>query len=527
MVKGYLNLVLHAHLPFVRHPEHSRFLEEDWLFEGISETYLPFLRMLNRLKAEKLSFRITLSVSPTLAGMLSDDLLCDRYVRHLEMLLELAEKEIFYTENDPEENKLAIFYRDFYKQNYDDFVLKYKKNILREFRAFEKEGYLELITTAATHAFFPTYESFPTAIDAQIQAAINSHMHHFGKMPEGFWLPECGYFPGLEEYLKRNGINYFFTSAHGLLLSPDQPADGLCGFYKCPNGVGFMGRDISSSMAVWSDTEGYPGDFSYRDFYRDIGFDRPLDYISPYLHGDGKIRVNTGFKYYAITGNTDQKKLYNPQAAEKKAQEHASNFIYNRLKQIKGFSSKSNRIPVLLAPFDAELFGHWWFEGCIWLESLIKKIAVEPGLELATSSDIMKMSTDSQYVTPIFSSWGNNGFSEVWLDGSNDWIYPHLHSLVEKMTDLATRFPDEDGLRRRILNQAAREVLLAQSSDWPFMMHMGTTVKYAENRIKYHIGNFNKIYEDMCSNKVDTEWLTNLEKRDNIFPAMNYMIFAK
>lgn len=527
MVKGYLNLVLHAHLPFVRHPEYDRFLEEDWLFEAISETYLPMLRMFRNLHEDNIKFRITLSVSPTLATMLNDELLCDRYVSHLEMLLELAEKEILHTAGNPEENKLAYFYKDFYKQNYEDFVNKYKKNILREFRNLEKEGCLEIITTAATHSYFPVYEAFPEAINAQIQAAISSHMNHFGKTPEGFWLPECGYFPGLERYLKKNGLKYFFTSAHGLLLSPDKPEDGLCGYYKCSNGVGFMGRDIASSLAVWSDKEGYPGDFSYREFYRDIGYDRPLEYIAPYLHADGKIRGNTGFKYYAITGKTNEKKFYKPEAAIKKAKEHAENFIYNRIKQFKNFSSTSNHIPVVLAPFDAELFGHWWFEGCIWLEELIRKIAANPELELATSSDILKNTAEIQDVNPIFSSWGNNGFSEVWLDGDNDWIYPHIHNIVEQMSELAARFPNETGLRKRILNQAAREVLLAQASDWPFMIHMGTTATYAENRIKNHVENFNRIYEDMSSNKVDTGWLTNLEKKNNIFPYIDYMIFAK
>jgi 1,4-alpha-glucan branching enzyme len=525
MVKGYLNLVLHAHLPFVRHPEHSRFLEEDWLFEGISETYLPLLRVFNKLKDDKIPFRVTFSISPTLASMLSDDLLSERYLKHLKLLIELGEKEVSYKNAKAEEKNLAEYYLDFYRQNYDDYVNLYQKNVLRGFKALEKDGFLELITTSATHAYFPVFKEYPGAVDAQIQAAISSHMHHFGKMPKGFWLPECGYYPGVEDLLKKNGIDYFFTSAHGLLLSPDKPEDGLYSTYKCPNGVGFMGRDIASSKAVWSDVDGYPGDFSYRDFYRDIGFDRPLEYISPYLHGDGKIRVNTGYKYYAITGDTDQKKYYNPEVASKKVAEHAENFIYNRVKQLKSAKIQSGNTPVILTPFDAELFGHWWFEGCQWIDQLIRKIADESSLELATTSDMLNSGQVSQTVQPIFSSWGNNGFSEVWLDGSNDWIYPHLHSILERMKDLAKRFPDEEGLRQRILNQAAREVLLAQASDWPFMMHMGTTGSYAKNRVKYHIGNFNKIYDDMCSNKVDTEWITTLEKKDNIFSSINYMIF--
>ena len=173
------------------------------------------------------------------------------------------------------------------------------------------------------------------------------------------------------------------------------------------------------------------------------------------------------------------------------------------------------------------LFGHWWFEGPQWLEFLIRKIHSEgENIILATPSDYLSENRSFHVGTPSFSSWGNNGYAEVWLDGSNDWIYRHVHKAIERMSELVARFPNETGLKQRTLNQAAREVLLSQASDWPFIMKTGTAVQYATRRIKEHLFNFNKIYDGLCRNSVKTEWLTNLEKKDNLFSDIDYRLFA-
>lgn len=527
--KGYLNFILHAHLPFVRHPEYPRFLEEDWLFEAISETYLPLLRIFYRLREDKVPFRLTFSVSPTLVAMLADSLLQGRYIQHLDRLLELLDKEVDRTADDPDMNKVVKMYLESYLANKHDYFHIFNKNILTGFKDLEKTGHLELITTAATHSFLPCYQEFPTTINAQIQIAIDSHAYHFGKMPNGIWLPECGYYPGLEDVLKDNDLKYFFSSAHGILFAENKPISGVYAPTICKNGTTVFARDIASSKAVWSESEGYPGDVDYRDFYRDIGYDLPLDYISPYIH-DNHIRVNTGLKYYRITSKqTDDKKVYIRENAEKKIIEHADNFIYSRKKQFFAVSQKIDQTPFINSPFDAELFGHWWFEGPLWLETVIRKIAQDDDIELMTPSAYLELQKETKFeqIDPVFASWGNNGFSEVWLDGSNDWIYPLIHGAIEKMEDLVERFPNERSLQERILNQAAREILLAEASDWPFIMYMGTTVSYATKRVKEHISNFNRIYNNFCRNEMDTEWITSIEKKNNLFPFIDYRIFAK
>jgi 1,4-alpha-glucan branching enzyme len=525
--KGMISMVLHAHLPFVRHPEYESFLEESWLFEALSETYLPLLRVFKSLEKDSVPFKMVLSISPTLVSMLKDEFLQERYISHVEKLIELADKELLYTqENEPAAYDLALMYRDLFVQNLKDYTETYERNLVKELVHFQKKGNLELITTTATHAFLPCFREYPEMIKAQILAAVELHDSVFGVMPDGLWLPECGYFPGLEEYLKPFGLRYFISASHGILYADERPELGVYGPLSCPNGVAVFGRDKAASRAVWSTDDGYPGNSLYRDFYRDIGFDRPRDYIDAYTNAGN--RVNTGFKYYAITDKTDlgNKNYYDIKAADLKVREDAADFVQKRVEQIDKLSSLMDRKPIIICPYDAELFGHWWFEGPKFIEEVFRGIATSTVVS-ASPIDYLDMYPHNQKATPAFSSWGDKGYGQVWVDGSNDWIYRHLHKLIERMIELVDRYPDESGLKERALNQAAREVLLSQASDWPFIMKTGTTVPYAVKRVKTHIHNFNFIYESLCRNVVKTEWLTKLEKSNNIFPGINYRMFGR
>jgi 1,4-alpha-glucan branching enzyme len=526
MANGYMILMLHMHLPFVRHPEHESFLEENWLFEAISETYLPLLRMFDRLEADKVPFRVAVAISPTLVAMLEDELLQERYVRHLEMLLELGDRELERTKDDPALHTIARMYRELFQQNYDDFIERYERRILRGFDYYSKKGRVELLTSAATHAYLPVYEAYPETVNVQVQLASREHQRVFGKSARGFWLPECGYFPGAEDFLKEHGFDYFFTATHGMLFSEERPEAGVYRPALCPNGVTVFGRDLYSANAVWSGKDGYPGDGRYRDFYRDIGYDLALDYIGKYIH-EGNVRIPTGYKYHAITGDTDQKVYYDPEVAAEAVKKHADDFVEKQKRLVQRLAPLMDAPPVISSPYDAELFGHWWFEGPQWLEAVIRRlVSSETGISMATPSEYLRKHAAVQTVRPAFSSWGNQGYSEVWIDGKNDWMYPHVHRAVERMVELVRRYPDESGLKARALAQAAREVLLSQSSDWPFMMHAGTTVPYAERRVKEHIYNFTSIYDGLCRGSVDTEWLTRLERRHNLFPDLDYRIFS-
>ena len=522
--KGYLNFVLHSHLPYVHHPEKDSCLEEYWFFDALAETYIPLLRMLTRLHEENVPYRITISLSPTLTTMLGDELLQERFSAYLENKIELGNKEVQRNSGDPDVLKLSELYRKHYMDCFEDFENVYKRNLIRGFKFLEKAGRIEIITTAATHAFLPLYQEFPRVIEAQIHTAVISYGRVFGKAPRGMWIPELGYFPGLGKYMKQHGIDYSFIAAHGQLYAGKKSRYGVYGPVETSSGILAFSRDIPASRSVWSAEDGYPGDQVYRDSMQDIGFCLPFDYIEPHIYND-KTRISTGYKYYRI-GTGEKEKLYRPEKAAAKAVDHAENFIYIRSKQVEKLLTMMDRPPVIVCPYDSEIFGKWWFEGLIWLEHVIRKAAQNNLIEMRTPSEYIDEYSVNEKVEPIFSSWGNKGYGSVWLDGSNDWIYRHIHKASERMQELVTRFPDESGLKKRVLDQAAREVLLAQASDWPFIMKTCLSADYARMRVKRHIFNFNKIYDNLCRNTVNTEWLTRIEKEDRIFPDLDYRIFG-
>jgi 1,4-alpha-glucan branching enzyme len=525
--KGYLALVLHAHLPYVRHPEHEDFLEEDWFFEAIIETYIPLIEVFESLVADGVDFRITMSLTPTLLSMFTDPLLQYRFLRHLDKLIELANREVTRTQWQPEFNQLALMYYHRLNRTKYLFADKYQQNLVTAFKNLQDLGKLEIITCAATHGFLPLMDINLQAVRAQIHTAVEHYESHLGRRPAGIWLPECGFSPGLDKILAEANLKYFFTDAHGILHASPRPKYGVFAPIYCQTGVAAFGRDLESSKQVWSAVEGYPGDYFYREFYRDIGFDLDYEYIRPYLHSDG-IRVNTGIKYYRITGPTEDKQVYNPQIALDKAAAHAGNFMFNREKQIEYLHDfVMDRKPIVVSPYDAELFGHWWFEGPNWLNFLMRKIAYDQNIiKLITPSEYLNMYPVNQVTTPSMSSWGYKGYHEVWLEGSNDWIYRYLHKAAERMSELARQYPHTNGLLQRALKQAARELVLAQSSDWAFIMKTGTMVSYAIKRTKDHLLRFDKLYHSIKTNNIDEGWLMDIEHKDNIFPDINYRLYA-
>ncbi len=530
--KGYLALVLHAHLPFVRHPEANYFLEENWLFEAVTETYIPLIRVFESLTRDDVDFRVTMSISPTLSAMFTDPLLQDRYVCHINKLIELSEKELDRTCHEPHYHGLALMYYNRFLQARDTFINRYQRNLIHAFKRFQESGCLEIIACAATHGFLPNLNINRSSVKAQIEIGVEQYRNHFGIDPKGMWLPECGFYPGLDRLLKEAGIRYFFCDSHGIMNADPQPQFGVYAPVYCPSGVAAFGRDWESSKQVWSSKEGYPGDQAYREYYRDIGFTLDFNYIKPYIHPDG-IRINTGIKYWRITGNTEYKEPYQPQWAKEKAGDHAGNFMFNRQKQIEHLYPSMDRQPIIVAPYDAELFGHWWFEGPQWIDFLARKVFYDQDtVEMTTPSEYLKQYSTNQVAMPSQSSWGDKGFSEFWLDGCNDWIYPYLHEAGRLMQELARKNsglikgdfktnPSKSALRYRAINQAARELLLAEASDWPFIMKAGTMVAYAQKRLKQHLHRFYKLFHELESDCVDENWLREIEFRDNIFENTN------
>ena len=523
--KGYLALVLHAHLPFVRHPEYPRFLEEDWFYEALSETYLPLLDVFESLVTDGVPFRVTMSLTPTLLSMMTDPLLQRRFLGYLDERLLALEGERTRTRRDRYFQPVVQFYTERFTRLRQRFVEHDGLDVTRAFRRLMGSGHLEVLTCGATHGYLPLLASQPESIYAQLSMAVRTHKRILGQQPRGIWLPECGYLPGLEQILQQFGVDHFFLDTHGILNADPRPRNGIFRPLRTPAGPVAFGRDFESSKQVWSAEEGYPGDFMYREFYRDAGFDIDAPHMHALRHAG--VKGFTGIKYFRITGKGSWKEPYHPGWAREQAAQHAGNFMFNRQKQLEWAASHCDAQPIVVAPYDAELFGHWWFEGPQWLDFLLRKIARDQhDIETITPAEYLDLHCSHlQTASPPECSWGAGGFHEVWLNGSNDWVYPHLHSAAGSMSTLVQRIPDASGARRSVLDQAARELLLAQSSDWAFMMQSGSATDYATKRFKTHIHRFQRLAGMLETGQLDDGYLREVSARNNLFPDMDYRIF--
>jgi 1,4-alpha-glucan branching enzyme len=521
---GYLALILHAHLPFVRHPEHKSFLEEQWFFEAITESYIPLLRMLLRLVGEGVPVKLAISVTPTLCAMLQDDLLGQRYLEHLERQISLAESECQRNRRDLAVLPLSQFYRDFFSETRHAFVDEWNCDLLAAFRQLRDSGAIEIIASAATHGLLPILQETSCSAGAQIAIGCDYYREIFGADPAGFWLPECAYAPGIDQLLQKRNIRWFVLEAHA--LEHARPAARRGTFAPCytPAGPAAFARDVRASRQVWSAEAGYPGHSAYRDFYRDIGFDLPARELRAFTQTGQNF---TGIKYHRVTARHQSKKLYDRSAAEETAREHALHFVEERIADLEALSADDWN-PVVTVPFDAELFGHWWFEGPIFLEHVLRTVAdSNDKIAVTTPAEFLARNPTQQVVQPSASSWGDKGFLDVWLDEKCSWIYPHLQVAARRMTALAKKYETMASPEIECtLRQLGRELLLSQASDWPFLIRNETAKEYAGRRVTDHLRRFDELAAALEQGNTDLEFLRQCEERDNLFPHLDWRRFA-
>lgn len=478
--------------------------------------------MLERLDADRVPGRLALSLSPTLVAMLRDPLLQDRYLEHGERLLRLTAAEVRRTRDDPRFHPLARRYRDHLAASLHRYRDHYRRDLVAAFAGHAAAGRLELFTCAATHGYLPVLRTEPEAVRAQLRVAADHHRAALGIPARGLWLPECGYYPGLEEEVAATGFRWFVVDAHGILGAAPRPRHGLSAPIACANGVAVFGRAPELSRQVWSAGEGYPGDPDYREFHRDIGHDLPPEHLAPFL-GDTATRTATGIKYYRVTGPGRPKEPYDPARAEARVAAHAEHFVGLCRELNRARALNLDRPPLLTAPYDAELFGHWWHEGPQWLEAVIRRAAADPHrLELITPGDYLARHRDLQVARPAASSWGEHGYNAFWLNPDTAWLYPHLHRAARRLTAAVRAHGDATraGLTGRALAQAARSLLLAQASDWPFILRSGTAVDYAERQLRDHLARCAHLLGGLESNTLDPRRLAALEYLDAIFPDL-------
>lgn len=555
---GAFTFVLHSHLPYAREAgmwPHG----EEWVHEGISETYLPLLDALYDLKEEGVDYRITVSVTPILAEQLGDPLIADHFETFAEerATWAAADVERFTESGDAELKRLAEHYHAWYSSTLKSFRSRHNRDILGALKTLQDEGYIEISTCAATHGYLPLLGR-DSSIFAQLRTGIRSYERSFGRKPTAIWLPECAYRPGrsaeetvdgivrpsIETFLKEQGIRVFFTETHtveggrpvgkaaGEAIGPygevyqritvepsddlqDEPGTTYKAYWvgDAAGDVAVLARNNRTGQQVWSGTFGYPGDAAYREFHRKDGV--------------------SGMQYWAIGApGTDlgEKPLYNPDLARERTESHADHFAHLVEDLLEEYRAGAGKPGVISSNYDTELFGHWWFEGVTWLKRVLLRLAQSDKVDLTTATQMVNSYLPDRVVELPESSWGAGGNHSTWMNPETEWMWPVIHGAERRMEALVAENTDPDDDVKRVLAQAGRELLLLQSSDWPFLVTTGQANEYATKRFREHVERFDLMAETAESGELGPgarEQLELLERRDNPFPTIDYRDFAE
>jgi len=564
---GCVCFTLHAHLPYViNHGTWPHGLE--WLLEAAAETYLPLLRMLGRLERDGIALHCNIDLSPVLLEQLAHPAFIAEFPNYVTRKIVAArEDEAFFLQlGDQQLAATARYWQDFYVRTLIDFNAL-GRSIVSGFRHFNDAGLIRVITSAATHGFLPLLGT-DESVRAQIQLAVETHARHFGVAPKGVWLPECGYRPagfweypdvghgaaapaagfvreGIEQPLAECGLGFFFVDSPlvqretAVALKDEKRSRARAANVYRPHQLGSSGqasanarrqlpatavfaRDPRTAVQVWSSDTGYPGDFNYLDFH--------------------KKRFPGGHRYWKVTGadvGIADKHAYDPAAAAERVRVHAAHFA-SIVREALLPSAKGGAPPILNALFDAELFGHWWFEGVFWLEAVARELHAQAGdpsvprIDLIDSESYLQLYPPSAAISMSEGSWGAGGSSQVWLNPQTSWTYARLYPAQLYVRDLAASARwRECELARRIASQLCREMLLLESSDWQFLISTGTARDYAEARFNDHLDQFHELrllYEDCVSGLALSESqaarLAEIEQRDSIFADLDPGLWA-
>jgi 1,4-alpha-glucan branching enzyme len=531
--QGYWALVLHMHLPFVRHMEFPVSLEEQWLFEALTSCYTQLLNVFWNLDRSKIDFRMAVSISPPLISMLSDTGLQERYRRHLKELIALADMELKNHRGGAFQATIeSILGRLHVAQRVFD---AYGGNILNGFRDYQNLEKIEVMACAGTHPILPYYMHYPEIVRGHIQLACRQYQHVFGRWPRGMWLPENAFTPGLDQFLAAEGIKWTVVNATGLTRGNTRAWYNTARPVVTHHNLAVFGIDEDTRAQVWSREAGYPGDPRYKEWYRDLGYDAAWDYLPEYWRACG-VRRNTGLKYFRVTGKKTQlneKQPYNPDWAWQAVAEQAGQFVCHRGAQAHFLQNKYHVKPISVSAYDAELFGHWWEEGPNWIEMVFRKMAYDQAIvRPVTPAEFLSEQPQHQLLMPGMSTWGAKATFETWLDSRqfrpNSWIYRHLFRIGEQMVKLASERREAQGMERRALNQAAREMMLAQASDWPFMISMDQSARYSEMRLIKHIDRAKELLREVEHNCINLRYLKTLECNDSLLADdMDFRVFCR
>ena len=551
MKHGAFTFVLHSHLPYAR--QAGRWPHgEEWIYEAAAETYVPLLTTLSALAEHDIPARVTLGITPVLAEQLADPLVIQHFEEYLQDRSERAANDVgrFRELGDDHAAYLAQWYEGFYNRTLVTFRDRFGRSLLGVARRLQDSGHVEILTSAATHGYLPLL-SRDSSIAGQLHTGVRTYRRHFGRDPNAVWLPECAYRPayiesgvtrpGLEDFLAEVGLRLFFAETH--TVEGGRPVgkatEDVIGPYgeiprrytvplteAAPAGerttfqaynvarpdVAVIGRNNRTGMQVWSAEHGYPGDFDYREFHK-------KDAVS-------------GLQYWRVTGagvELGDKDYYHPDWAEGKVSAQADDFARLVEDEVRQYHERTGKFGIVAAIYDTELFGHWWFEGVRWLGEVLARLARSETVELTTATQYLEAHRPEDVVQLPESSWGAGGNHFTWDNPDTHWMWPIIHDAEARMERLVARYPDASGPGLDVLSQAARELLLLQSSDWPFLVTTGQAGEYAIQRFREHIDRFERlagIAEAGSPDEAAGQLARDLYERDKVFPDVDYRAWA-
>ncbi len=525
---GYFGLVLHGHIPWCKKSGVWP-AGEEWLMEAMNETYIPILNVLRELKEKGIKTAITINITPILAEQLADEYMKQRFSEYMEDRISRAKNDIRRFENHPVQKTIAEFHLKNYEHVLDTFYHNYYRDILGSFKWLQDEEMIELITCGATHGFLPLFES-DSGIFSQIQLAVDIHKKYFNQEPKGIWLPECAYRPeiyndgkfreSVEYWLDNSGLEYFFVDSHGIIDAEIIQQRNEIGLntnfgYNLQNGISVLGRNKTISKQVWDAKIGYPGNEFYREFHK-------KDHES-------------GLHYHRITDKSlshNEKDLYNIEMANNTIETDASHFLSLITKELIQFSKLFIDKGIIIAPFDFELFGHWFAEGINWLKLVMERINKQDNIEMITISEYISQYKDKFSIIKMReSSWGEGGDFRVWKNPDHGWIWPYINGSIRAFEEILEKNPTPDEWQLRILKQMARELLLMEGSDWPFLLYTEQAKEYANQRFHHHHQRFLKLlwfaknFND--KDRINYSELEEIELIDSCFQDINMEYFKK
>lgn len=518
---GSLSIVLHGHLPYVLH--HGVYPHgENWLFEAACETYLPILDMIGAVALHKQRAGLTIGLTPVLLEQLAHPRFKEGFVEYLNERIERARKdaEEFRANGQLHFKYLAETWERWFGERLEHFE-RIKRDIPGEFGRRFREGQIQILTSNATHYYMPLALN-DEMLRAQMKCGVATSEKHLGIKPRGMWLPECAYRPhwghwmpsvlydnprdrpGIETFIADAGVTHFFVETHlvtgGTVMGtfdnqtykvsndqqlywdqtkgwrePLEPV-GVVSDHQPPKVFAFA-RHPKVSEQVWSGSIGYPGHGSYLEFHRKYG--------------------ERGLRYHKVTSTKtalSDKDPYYPDDVPGRLFEHAQHFANVVKDTLREYRYRTGRRGCVVASFDAELFGHWWFEGPQFLRDVVLTLANDPEITLMTAEEALYRHPADKVMRLPEGSWGEHGNHSVWINERNRWYWEieyraegallkHLHGLPWKTNEKV----------KQMLTRAARELLLLQASDWPFVIHSQGAVDYGIERISLHAVRFERL----------------------------------